>query len=472
MIATQLSGSRPAAVAGAFYPADPGTLDRTVKDLLADRLDAAKVDEHPAWPKAIIAPHAGYAYSGSIAATVYNRLRPARGTVTRVVLIGPAHRLPVRGLALPTVAALDTPLGPVAVDRDAVAALADLPQVGFSNPAHAQEHCLEVHLPFLTAVLGDAIQVVPLLAGDVRPAQVTAVLDRLWGGPETLIVISSDLSHYLDDKSARRLDGETTRAIELLRPDLIADDGACGRLPIKGLLLAAQARDLRATTVDLRNSGDTHGPKDRVVGYGAWTFEPNTEARLDTAARHAALTTALKAIRHGTRHRHRAPRVATETFALPLRAPRATFVTLNKDRRLRGCIGSVAAQRPLIEDVALNAGKAAFADPRFPPVEAAEIGALDLEVSVLGVANPIRFDGQADLLAQLRPGIDGVILTDRDRRGLFLPKVWDQMPDAETFLAHLKQKAGLPADHWSTTLRVHRFSTELFGAPVRALLDG
>ena len=254
---------RPPAVAGLFYPADPAALERAVAGYLAGTAPEAPT------PKALIVPHAGFVYSAPVAAGAYAALAKARGSVTRVVLIGPAHRVAFRGLALPDTDAFETPLGMVPIDRDAAATLTRLPQVRLSEKAHRDEHALEVQLPFLQRVLGD-FTLVPLLVGDATPAEVAEVIDALWGGPETVIVISSDLSHYLDYASARRLDARTARAIESLRPDDIGPDQACGRLPIQGLLWVAKARGLGVTTVDLRNSGDTVGPRDRVVGYGAW----------------------------------------------------------------------------------------------------------------------------------------------------------------------------------------------------------
>ena len=260
-----MTAIRKPAVAGMFYPADPGELGKMVGDCLT----GVQCGENPAVPKAIIAPHAGFIYSGPIAASAYARLEPARATITRVVLIGPSHRVALAGLALPGVEAFATPFGPVQVDAAAVAALAALPQVSVMQAAHADEHSLEVHLPFLQRVLDD-FTLVPLVAGDATADEVAEVLELLWGGPETLIVISSDLSHYHDYETAKRMDAATSEAIEALDGDRIGHDGACGRVPVRGLLAVARRRGLRAATIDLRNSGDTAGPRDRVVGYGAY----------------------------------------------------------------------------------------------------------------------------------------------------------------------------------------------------------
>ena len=259
---------RQPAVAGAFYPGQAAALARDVQTLLAntpaDTLAAGTV------PKAIIVPHAGYIYSGSTAALAYARLAPARQIIRRVVLLGPAHRVPVRGLALPGDDYVATPLGTVAVDQAAVAQLAQLPQVVVSRAVHAQEHALEVQLPFLQTVLDD-FQLVPLVVGDATPEEVAEVLELLWGGPETLLVISSDLSHFLPYRSAQQTDNRTVKSILNLDGPLNHQQ-ACGGTPINGLLLAARHHGLQPQLLGLCNSGDTAGDMARVVGYAALAF--------------------------------------------------------------------------------------------------------------------------------------------------------------------------------------------------------
>ncbi|MEP7068615.1 MAG: AmmeMemoRadiSam system protein B [Usitatibacter sp.] len=258
---------RPAAVAGSFYPGDAAALAAEVAAYLAE---AAPACARARAPKAIIAPHAGFMYSGAIAGSIYARLVPSRGIVRRVVLAGPAHRVYVEGAAIPSTHAFASPLGAVALDTDALAALRALPFVEVSDRAHAHEHSLEVHLPFLQSVLGD-FSLVPIVVGDASPREMAQLLDAVWGGAETLIVVSSDLSHYLPYDSARRRDGDTARAILALDATLASEE-ACGAAPINGLLQAARAHGLVPEMVDLRNSGDTAGSRERVVGYGAFAF--------------------------------------------------------------------------------------------------------------------------------------------------------------------------------------------------------
>ena len=260
-----IAESRAPAVAGLFYPGERESLSRTVSDLLNE------ADSSPGpVPKALIAPHAGYVYSGPIAATAYARLAAARDTITRVVLLGPTHRVPVRGLAIPAAKAFVTPLGSVEIDAPSVDLLRKLPQVVVSDEAHALEHSLEVHVPFLQAALS-AFTLVPLAVGYADADDVAEVIDALWGGPETLIVVSSDLSHYLQYGEAQQIDRDTCRAILELRTD-IDHEQACGATPVAGLALAARRRGLRPELLDLRNSGDTAGDKSRVVGYASLAF--------------------------------------------------------------------------------------------------------------------------------------------------------------------------------------------------------
>jgi hypothetical protein len=263
-----MTSVRPAAVADMFYPGEAPILEREVLDLLEEA--RGRPEASGALPKALIVPHAGYVYSGPVAATAYARLKAGRGVISRVVLLGPVHRVPVRGLALPGADAFATPLGRVPLDLEAVAAIRGLPQVVVSAQAHALEHSLEVQLPFLQSVLGE-FRLVPLAVGDASAQQVAQVLDILWGGEETLIVVSSDLSHYLPYNLAKEVDAGTTRRILDLCVD-IRHDEACGGTPVNGLLLAARRHGLSPELLDLRNSGDTAGDRSRVVGYAAFAF--------------------------------------------------------------------------------------------------------------------------------------------------------------------------------------------------------
>lgn len=442
-----MNAVRKPAVAGYFYPAEASELRNEIGRLLA----AAPQIAAPA-PKALIVPHAGYVYSGPIAAQAYARLARTAGRIRRVVLLGPAHRVAVRGLALPQASRFATPLGEVALDQEAMAALSTLPQVVASDAAHAQEHSLEVHLPFLQTVLGE-FSLVPLVAGRATPAEVAGVLERVWGGPETLIVVSSDLSHYLPYDAAREMDADSVQ--RMLRLDARLDhEQACGATPVNGLLAFASTRGLDAELLDLRNSGDTAGDKSRVVGYASLAFyeiaprEPSHEERGETL-----LAAARSAI--GDRFGATPLSLRNEPWMLE---PGASFVTLTLDNDLRGCIGTLEAHRPLLEDVQHNAVAAAFRDPRFAPLSSREFAKIRVEVSELSKAEPLAFESESHALSLLRPFEDGLILEYGHHRGTFLPQVWESLSQPEHFLAQLKRKAGLPVDFWHDELRLSRYA--------------
>ncbi|MFZ9611439.1 MAG: AmmeMemoRadiSam system protein B [Methylococcales bacterium] len=258
--------NRQPAVAGSFYPADPRQLHQMLDQYLNDFESVAKV------PKALIVPHAGYIYSGPVAGTAYARLKKAHDSITRVVILGPSHHLAFRGLALSKAQSFITPLGLIMVDQTASQTIATLPFVNYIEQAHLYEHSLEVQLPFLQEMLDD-FKIVPIVVGDASPEQVSQVIGALWGGYETLIVISSDLSHYHDYATAQKLDKTTSAMIEQLKYESLESASACGKIPISGLLKLAREKSLSITTIDLRNSGDTAGDKHRVVGYGAYVIE-------------------------------------------------------------------------------------------------------------------------------------------------------------------------------------------------------
>ena len=543
---------RHAAVAGQFYQNDAVNLRSTIETYLADVSTGFS-----GIPKALIAPHAGFVYSGPIAASAYATLQPIRYKINRVILLGPCHRVAVQGLALSEADAFETPLGEIQTDIDAISQIIDLPQVQVFEATHSHEHSLEVHLPFLQVML-DNFKLVPLVVGQSTPEDVAEVLDMLWGDEETLVIISSDLSHYLEYQNACDLDLKTCQAIENKDPLSIDKDGACGRYPIGGLLKVAKRRGMSVTTLDVRNSGDTAGSKDRVVGYGSWVFtepekvnaepdvviaeplEANAEPELvpaepDAASKdlqrqapptqrvkitlkpltkatpaaprptasikltappkpaeqvpaetlptnvcalkphslneatfeeetrqllveHGANLTLLAAlsIDHGLAN-NKAFTITPEDHPKILRENGACFVTLKKNGELRGCIGTSKAYRSLVDDVAENAYQAAFADPRFPKLTSEERYKIEISLSILSPQNKMTFRDEGELMAQLRPGTDGLIIEDGNMRALFLPSVWSQLPDHNVFLKRLKTKAGMPPNYWSNNMRAWRF---------------
>jgi AmmeMemoRadiSam system protein B/AmmeMemoRadiSam system protein A len=462
-----MNAIRQPAVAGTFYPAQRDALQRQLAQFLSE---AGNDVPAMAPPKAIIGPHAGYVYSGSVAARAYARLAAARGKIQRVVLVGPSHYVAFRGIAVDTSEAWVTPCGTVPLDTEAISQLRSIPMVGVLEQAHQREHALEVHVPFLQQVLGD-FRLVPVVTGDAPPESVAALIEKLWGGPETLIVISTDLSHYLDYAACQQIDQVTAEAIERFDPDVLTPAHACGSLATKGLLCLARDRGMTIERLDLRNSGDTAGPRDSVVGYGAWALYESApvdpeRAKIETIGP-MLIDLARHSILYGLNTGSPAHVVTDPNLPPLLSAPGAVFVTLRRAGTLRGCIGSVVAIRPLVVDVVEHAFNSAFRDWRFPCLGWLELAGLSLSVSVLTPPTPMQFDGEADLLEQLQPGVDGLIIEDQGRRSLFLPSVWEEVLDKRHFLTALKMKAGLRADYFSASMRAQRFRS----IEVKGLMD-
>jgi len=439
---------RPAAVAGMFYPGNASQLAAEVGDLL-DGVDC--FEPKFGFPKALIVPHAGYVYSGPVAARAYDELAAARGIVKRVVLLGPSHYVAGRGLAIPSSDYFETPLGHIALDGEALRSLTDLKQVVRSDPAHAQEHSLEVQLPFLQKLLGE-FRLVPLSVGAATNEEVAEVLERLWGGPETLIVISTDLSHYHAYDEARRIDGATLARIQGFATDLNHDE-ACGATALNGFLGLCREKRLSIRLLAACNSGDTAGGKARVVGYAAFALHEGGAFDLADAGR-TLLEIAKGAIANGLGLNSVPVKRNHQPWLLQ---PGASFVTLMKDGKLRGCVGSLSAERPLGQDVAANARAAAFEDPRFPKLTRVEWPRCTLEVSLLAAPRTIRYADEADLLEQIRAGEDGLILECDGKHATYLPQVWEGLPDKRQFLGELIKKAGLPPDTRLARCKVSRY---------------
>jgi len=470
---TPMEGLRHAAVAGSFYPGNAQALRQAVAQHLSHV--PAPCRQAQQLPKLLLVPHAGYVYSGDVAACAYALLAPLRWRIRRVVLLGPAHRVALRGLAAPRALAFETPLGTVPVDQAALSTLSDLPQVHFSDAAHAEEHALEVQLPFLQTVLGDGYTLLPLVVGETSSEAVEEVLERLWGGDETLIVISSDLSHYLPYGEARLRDQQTVQRILTCTPSLRGDE-ACGAMPLNGALRVARRHGLQPRLLDLRNSADTAGgdPR-RVVGYGAVAFLAPLPADEDRAEHDgtstdadetAARTAAAPALGPALLATARAEIAGALGLAAPevpahprLHEPGASFVTLHDAQgELRGCVGQLEPRGPLGQDVRHNALAAAFGDHRFTPMTLEEWAGVQIEVSVLGALEPLpAAAGPEQAAGLLRPGVDGVVLAWRGRRGTFLPQVWAGLPEARDFLRALLRKAGLSADFWATDIQLWRY---------------
>jgi AmmeMemoRadiSam system protein B/AmmeMemoRadiSam system protein A len=439
---------RPAALAGAFYPGNPIELSQQLRSLFSE---AAARDGAP---KALIVPHAGYIYSGAMAARAYSRLAPLRWTVRRVVLFGLCHRVAVRGVALPASDFFETPLGRLPIDTAAVAALAKQPGVVIDDRPHAQEHSIEVQLPFLQAAL-ETFQLVPIAVGHTTPEQVAALMEQLWGGPETLIVVSSDLSHYHPYGQAQAIDGGTAARILDLAPQLTHDQ-ACGATAINALLQVAQRRRLTPACLGVCNSGDTAGDRDRVVGYAAYAFSETPAAIGPTLIAQARYAIDQQLGLSAT--------PPPDTLA-QLGEPGACFVTLKIGGALRGCIGALRATRTLREDLRANAVSAALRDPRFAPLSAAEWAKVTVDVSVL---SPVRYEPCPDMaraLSRIEPGRHGVVLAGDGgaHQSTFLPSVWKELPRPQDFLNQLLRKGGFSG--WPADMQLGLYTVDEYHEP-------
>lgn len=448
---------RAAAVAGMFYPGAPDDLRQMVRTFIKN----ARGVEMPAKIRALVSPHAGYIYSGIVAAAGYRQIDPSTKTV---ILLGPSHRAPLRGASIPEVQAYQTPLGNVSVAKLALT-LRKLPSFESNPEAHEREHCLEVQLPFLQVMLKD-FEIVPILTSGAAPEALAGILAPHIG-KDTLVVASSDLSHYYSYETAVTLDRICTSAIAGCKFSDMPLCEACGKQAVLTLMHIARIKDWCGVLIDYKNSGDTAGSKNRVVGYASIGFVDRKEmSRMKetptTQDRKALLKLARSVIEAKLVKGARVERPDRPSPALTQEM--GCFVTLHKHGQLRGCIGSIEPVSTLVECVERNAQSAAFYDPRFPALSAEELSEIDIEVSVLSVPERLSFKDGEDLKRKLKPNVHGVILSRGYNRSTFLPQVWKQLPDKEQFLEHLCLKGGMSPEAWrepETTVEVYQ--AEVFG---------
>ncbi len=411
--------------------------------------------------KAIVAPHAGYVYSGSVAASVYRSLGQIADDIDRVILLSPAHRLSFEGIATLGADGFETPLGPVHIAKDLLSVSLSNPGVKILPEAFQQEHGIETHIPFIKQFLPHAF-VLPFVVGCVSVMEVSGLIRSFINTPKTLIVISTDLSHFLNLKAASARDAKTCQKIDMLYYEGLTRDDACGYLPLAGLLKVAQEQDWRVTQLDRKTSADASGNEDRVVGYCAYGFEPAETAALPARYRKELLGLVKKVLNYAVT-KHKQPGVSLKKMDFPLMTYRRTFVTYTNGPRLRGCKGTGSICYPLVADVTRNATQAALADRRFQPVTKDEVDDIHIELSILSNDQPIVCRNEDELVAQLKPGEDGLTLQGDGKRAMFLPKVWDKISEPAMFVRRLKEKAGLGANEWPADMTCARHRAETFG---------
>ncbi len=458
--------------AGRFYPADSNALT----DDLTRLCNQARQDSFVKPPgrslRALILPHAGYIYSGPTAA--HAALVLDKNQFDKVILLGPDHRVGFKNGAISDVSSYRTPLGKIPLHADARGLLRQTELFRPIPQDYDAEHSLEVNLPFLQYLLGN-FELVPIVLGSAQPAPMAAALDPLLT-PQTLVVVSSDLSHYLPYDLAAGKDKQTINHILKLDGQALAasENSACGLVPLQVLIDLARRHNWQPWLIYYANSGDTAGNRDKVVGYAAIAFygdtnmdkQPTTANAISAEQGRILLTLARQTI--ALKLGLPVPDDERKKLDKELRDPalqqeRGTFVTLHRHGQLRGCIGSIAAVEPLAANIRHNAVNAAFGDPRFPPLQKKEFAEVDIEVSILTDPQPLSYNNGAELPARLRPKIDGVILRDGLAGATFLPQVWDQLPRPEDFLNHLCVKAGLRPNAWQTgKLEVLTYQVQYF----------
>jgi len=463
-----LAQYRNPAVAGLFYSAQPGVLSSQVDEYL----QSGRFVKHIGYqPKIIIVPHAGYSYSAGTAAKAYTILQKYADNIKNVILLGPAHYYDGKEAYLSNVDYFSTPLGNVAVNKDVVAQISqNCSDIIINNKAHDKEHSLEVQLPFLQKVLPQA-KIVPIVYGNVNPQKLSACIQNFLKDKNTILVVSADLSHYHSYDEAQKID--TNTAADIAQGNQIKSHASCGAIGINSALLLAAENNYRPQMLALTNSGDVGGDKSRVVGYGAWSFysdhdSPKTLSPLEQEVislktfselygkflLQIARNSVEKAVKH-----HKSYSPSRSSFPEDLFDKGASFVTLRKNNELRGCIGSILPNASIAQDVSSNAYAAALEDSRFSPISETELPQLNYSISLLSGFEKIQYNNESDLLDKIQPKIDGIVIRDGNRQGVFLPSVWNELPKKSDFFKQLKIKAGINPNYWNNRIKVYRFRT-------------
>lgn len=455
-----MTSVRNMAVSGQFYPEQATVLANMVEGFFS--LASYRTLQH--CPKILVVPHAGLRFSGDTAAKAYALLKPFANQIKRVVMLGPSHRIAFNGIAMEPADSVRTPLGNIPVDRHGLDGLIESGIVVSSAQAHAQEHSLEVQWPFLQAVLDD-FSLTPLVVGEASKAQVAEVIARLWGGEETLIVLSTDLSHFHAMAECEQIDADTCARVRAADSHLSGQQ-ACGHKGLNGALYLASSFGWHVEQVDYSHSAQKGGAADRVVGYGSFyvdvpqDFKAKRFQAFDNVDRQALLNLARRSVEKALNQQSLDLNI--DEFSAHLMFRGACFVSLHKQGNLRGCIGSLQANQPLAIDVMQNAVKAAFNDPRFPKLAPPELAEVEIEISILTAPERLPCKDERDCLQKIRPGVDGIILQSGAHRATFLPLVWRSIGEPAAFLQHLKQKAGLALDTWPADMQVWRYEAICF----------
>ena len=434
-------------VANTFYPGNKSELQKQLDVFAKENKNSYKYKT-----RAVIVPHAGLSYSGQLA---YEGISQIDKSVKNIFIFAPSHRVPLNGLALSGYDEWKTPLGTIKVNQEINSVLAEKFDAKIFDEAFAEEHSVEIEVPAIQHLFSDDIKIIPVLVGKTNPQKITDIISEYYDNRDFGFIISSDLSHFLNDKKAQQIDSETARMIESGNIKELRYDQACGAIGIYGLVVFSNIRKFSLIRINLINSSLISGDKSRVVGYGAWFLYEGPKNRFikeyySEYLLNLCRNVILSRFNKGTIYTGHAP-VFNQIGAC--------FVTLKKNNSLRGCIGSIIAHQPLINDIVQHSKDAAFRDPRFNPVAENEVDSLTIDISLLSEPKKICFKDEQDLLDQMVPFKDGIIIKDKNYQAVYLPCVWEDLPDKVMFLNSLKMKAGLPPEYFSNTFEAYRFST-------------
>jgi len=437
---------RPATVAGKFYTSDKHELSSQIDYFIHNNRK-----DYDCKTRVVIVPHAGYMYSGQLACEGFQYLE----NVKNVFIIAPPHHVAVKNVALSIFEAWATPLGEMEVNQEINEILVDKFGCEYQDDAFKEEHSVEVQVPFLQKFMPHA-KIIPILAGH-NPEKITKIISYFWHDTDNAFVISSDLSHFHSANEARKIDKVTAQMIETKDTEKFSSDQACGAVGVCALTDFAREKNHSLIRVGMVNSGDITGDTSSVVGYGCWILHEGAKNKfIKKYFSDFVISTCKKSILAGLKEEipvcEKTPAVFDEFGA--------SFVTIEKNGALRGCIGSIIAHRPLIEDLVKNSQSSAFSDPRFQPLKKEEFESLSINVSLLSEPEQMHFENEKDLLAQIKPFIDGIIIKERGYQAVYLPSVWEQLPEKVMFLNSLKVKAGLSENYFSQTFEAYRFTTE------------
>ncbi len=399
--------------------------------------------------RAVIVPHAGLIYSGRVA---YEGISQIDKNVKNLFIFAPSHRVGFDGIALSSYDFWRTPLGEIELNQDICKALSEKYEAIFYDEAIAQEHSIEVEVPIIQSIFSD-VKIIPVLIGKEQPAKIRDIIENYYQNPENGFVISSDLSHFLTDEKAQEIDKTTAQMIESGNISNFKFEQACGAVGIAGLVEFSNKNHFSMIRIDMSNSSETSEDKSRVVGYGSWfLYEGDKNHFIGQYWSDFVIGLCRLMIKS-----------SFEKKTMQISYPQvfdqwgACFVTLEKDGHLRGCIGSIVAHQPLITDLIQHARDAAFNDRRFKPVTEDEIDSLKINVSILTDPRRINFVSEQDLINKIVPGRDGIIIKDGDKQAVYLPSVWEEIPDKKEFLKSLKVKAGMSEDYFSKTFEAYNF---------------